>query len=315
MSRFENRATGGKGLYSTGLETVQVNVGLRCNQSCRHCHLEASPLRTESMDWPTMQRVIPVCRDSGCTLVDITGGAPELNPHLREFISALTGEQLQVQVRTNLTVLAEPGLESMPVFFRDHAVRITASLPCYTEENVRAQRGPLAYEKSIQALKRLNSLGYGTDPDLPLNLAYNPGGPFLPGEQSALEADYRRELRRRFGISFTSLITITNMPLGKFKFQLQQENGENGYLELLENTFNPMTIPALMCRSQLSIGWDGTLYDCDFNLALNRPVNHGSPDHVSRFNRESLASRRIVLGDHCFGCTAGHGSSCAGSIA
>jgi radical SAM/Cys-rich protein len=315
MSIFESRATGGEGLNSRGIDIIQVNIGLRCNQSCRHCHLDASPSRTEAMDWTLMQQVISVCRASGCTLVDITGGAPELNPHFREFVHALRGEHLQVQVRTNLTVLTEPGMDDMPEFFRDHAVRLTASLPCYTEENVRAQRGPLVYGKSIQALKQLNGLGYGTDADLPLNLVYNPGGPFLPGEQSALEVDYRRELQIRFGISFTRLLTITNMPLGKFRFLLLEENGEDSYLKLLENAFNPLTIPGLMCRNQLSIGWDGTLYDCDFNLALDKPVNHGSPDHISRFDRESLATRRIVLGDHCFGCTAGHGSSCAGSIA
>jgi radical SAM/Cys-rich protein len=219
-----------------------------------------------------------------------------------------------VQVRTNLTVLLEPGMEKMPKFYRRHKIQLVASLPCYLEENVCAQRGKGVYEKSITALKQLNTLGYGIDPDLPLNLVYNPGGPFLPPLQTSLEKDYRSELGRRFGITFTHLLTITNMPLGRFQMDLYQKGQENNYLDLLRKSFNPETLAGLMCRHQISVGWDGRLYDCDFNLALGLPVNHGAPDHIESFRVSDLNLRRIVTGEHCFGCTAGAGSSCRGAL-
>jgi radical SAM/Cys-rich protein len=205
-------------------------------------------------------------------------------------------------------------MEKIPEFFREHSVRLVASLPCYLEENVCAQRGNDVYEKSIMAIRQLNTLGYGNDPELPLSLVYNPGGPFLSPPQSALEEDYRRQLGERFGISFTHLLTITNMPLGRFRAHLSHMGQETNYLALLRNSFNPDTLPGLMCRHQISIGWDGTLYDCDFNLALGLPVNHGAPDHIKRFKLEDLTIRRIVTGEHCFGCTAGAGSSCGGAL-
>jgi radical SAM/Cys-rich protein len=296
------------------IETMQVNLGFRCNQRCVHCHLEASPERGEMMEWSTMEQVLEAARKACCQLVDLTGGAPEINPNFRRFAAALHEHGHQVQVRTNLTVLLEPGLEEMPEFFRDHQVRLVASLPCYLEENVRAQRGERVYEKSTAAIRRLNDLGYGTEPGLPLNLVYNPGGPFLPPPQPALEEDYRRELHGRFGITFTRLLTITNMPIGRFRTELGRSNMERNYLDLLQKSFNPETVGGLMCRHQLSVGWDGTLYDCDFNLALGLPVNHGAPDHVRGFEPEELWKRRIVTGEHCFGCTAGSGSSCAGAL-
>jgi radical SAM/Cys-rich protein len=246
--------------------------------------------------------------------VDLTGGAPELNPHFRRFVGALCHEGHTVQVRTNLTVLQEPGMEEMPEFFRENWVHLVASLPCYLKENVCAQRGERVYEKSIAAIRRLNALGYGFHPDLPLNLVYNPGGPFLPPPQSALEEDYRQELGNRFGITFTRLLTITNMPLGRFQIELDRKNQKQYYLQLLRRSFNPKTMDGLMCRYQISIGWDGTLYDCDFNMALRLPVNHGAPDHIRSFRREDLVKRRIVTGEHCFGCTAGAGSSCGGAL-
>jgi radical SAM/Cys-rich protein len=187
-------------------------------------------------------------------------------------------------------------------------------MPCYLEENVCAQRGKGVYEKSIEAIKRLNALGYGPNPDLPLSLVYNPGGPFLPPLQSALEGDYRRELGSCFGITFTRLLTITNMPLGRFRMQLHRQNQERNYIDLLRKSFNPKTVEGLMCRHQLSVGWEGTLYDCDFNLALRLPVDHGAPDHITSFDLIDLRKRRIVTGDHCFGCTAGSGSSCGGAL-
>jgi radical SAM/Cys-rich protein len=266
------------------------------------------------MEWPTMQLVLEVARSLGCQLIDLTGGAPELNHHFRRFVDALCKDGHAVQVRTNLTLLSEPQWREIPEFFRAHQVQLVASLPCYLEENVRAQRGKGVYEKGIEAIRRLNALGYGSEPNLPLNLVYNPGGPFLPPPQSALEDDYRRELRSRFGISFTHLFTITNMPLGRFRAELSRQNLEQDYLHLLRESFNQQTVAGLMCRHQISVGWDGTLYDCDFNLALGLPVNHGAPDHVQSFRPSALMKRRIVTGEHCFACTAGSGSSCGGAL-
>jgi radical SAM/Cys-rich protein len=266
------------------------------------------------MDWPTMERVLGAARLIHPGLVDITGGAPELNPNLRRFILALGEEGIPAQVRTNLTVLLEPGQEDTPAFFRANGVRLVASMPCYLSENVEAQRGEGVYDRSVEAIRLLNGLGYGVDADLPLNLVYNPGGPTLPAPQEQLEADYRRELGERFDIRFTNLLTITNMPIGRFRTQLKTENRLSEYVQLLREAFNPRTVEGVMCRTQLSVAWDGTLYDCDFNLALGMPVDHGAPDHIRDFSPEALASRRIVTGEHCFGCTAGCGSSCAGAL-
>ena len=316
MNDFEEKvkANTGDGLHSLNIDIFQVNLGLKCNQECRHCHLEASPRRQEMIDWPTMELVLEAAREARCRLVDLTGGAPELNPHFRRFLMALREKSFSVQVRTNLTVLLEPGWEDLPDLFRDQQVQLVASMPCYLEENVCSQRGTGVYEKSIAALQRLNALGYGREPELPLNLVYNPGGPFLPPSQPALEADYRRELGSRFGLSFNRLLTITNMPLGRFRGELRKDNQEKHYLRLLRESFNPQTVTGLMCRHQLSMGWDGTLYDCDFNLALYLPVNHGAPDHIRSFRAADLRSRRIVTGEHCFACTAGSGSSCGGAL-
>jgi radical SAM/Cys-rich protein len=316
MNDFEKQIsrTAREGLCCFEIEILQVNLGLKCNQKCHHCHLEASPQRPEMMDWATMERVQEAAKGIQCHLIDLTGGAPELNPYFRRFVTALRQVGHPVQVRTNLTVLQEAGIKDMPEFFQDHQIQLVASLPCYLEENVSAQRGKGAYEKSIAVIKRLNTLGYGSDPSLPLNLVYNPGGPFLPPPQTALEADYRRELKERFGISFTHLLTITNMPLGRFRTELLIQNQEGQYLRLLRESFNPFTVQGLMCRHQISVGWDGTLYDCDFNLALGLPVNHGAPNHIRSFSPADLRIRRIVTGDHCFACTAGAGSSCGGAL-
>jgi len=266
------------------------------------------------MSWEVMEQVLEMARKVGPTLLDITGGAPELNPSLRRFIVALRQEKFPVQVRTNLTVLLEEGMEDFPEFYRDYEVRLVASLPCYLKENVQKQRGDGVYDKSIEVIRRLNERGYGRDPRWPLLLVYNPGGAFLAGDQAGLEADYKRELWERFGIVFTNLITINNMPLGRFRQQLQEDGQEEDYLQLLQDFFNPQTLDALMCRHQISVGWDGTLYDCDFNLALGLAVDHGAPDHLSRFEREPIEQRQIVTGLHCFGCTAGCGSSCSGAL-
>ena len=303
----------GESLYSTGIDTLQVNLGYYCNQNCTHCHLECSPQRTEMMGWPVMEMVLSAAQSAQVKLVDVTGGAPELNPHFVRFIESLRDAGLSVQVRTNLTALTEPGNEELPAFFRDHGVRLAASLPCYTEENVSAQRGKGVYEKSIAAIKKLNAVGYGSDLKLPLDLVYNPLPPILPGPQSELESAYRERLADGFGVSFTRLLTITNVPIGRFGASLDR-SARHAYFELLNASFNPQAVDGLMCRHQISVAWDGTLYDCDFNIALGLTVGHGYPDHIGDFDAEKLARRRIVFGSHCFACTAGAGSSCGGAL-
>ncbi len=316
MNAFEKKIArhGHKGLLSQEIEILQVNIGLKCNQQCLHCHLEASPGRVEMMEWPVMELILKAADSSRCRLVDLTGGAPELNPLFRPFVKALRESNHNVQVRTNLTVLLEPGMQDLPDFFREYRVHLVASLPCYTEENVTLQRGGGVYEKSIEAIRRLNALGYGTQSSLALNLVYNPGGPFLPPPQLTLEEDYRHELHDRFGIAFTNLLTITNMALGRFRGELVRQDQAETYMRLLRKSFNQETLTGLMCRRQISVGWDGTLYDCDFNLALGLHINHGAPDSIHSFDPSYLWKRRIVTGEHCFACTAGAGSSCGGSI-
>jgi radical SAM/Cys-rich protein len=319
-----NRVTGNefdqKILESTGqplraekVSIVQVNVGLVCNQKCLHCHVAASPRRKEQMGWETMRLVLDVARQVNCSRLDVTGGAPEINPFFRRFVVSASQMDLPVQVRTNLTILTEPGYEDMPGFMKQHGVRLVASLPCYLEENVNQQRGEGVYKKSVAAIKTLNELGYGCDPELPLDLVYNPVGPHLPPDQESLEQDYRRELRARHGIEFTKLITITNMPIGRFMGDLKRQDKAESYKTLLRDSFNPATIDGLMCRHQINIDWDGYMYDCDFNLALKLKVNHGMPTHVRDF-APALHERQIETGSHCFGCTAGRGSSCGGVL-
>jgi radical SAM/Cys-rich protein len=303
-----------EGLYSEGIETLQVNVGLVCNQSCAHCHLGASPDQQEVMDWATMEKVLDLVREVRPALIDITGGAPELNPHLQSFIRSLIEEGCRVQVRSNLTALAGENGPELIRFFRKHGVRLVGSLPCYLEENVDAQRGSKAYAESVAVIRQLNKAGYGVKGGLQLDLVYNPGGAFLPGDQAQLEADYKRELKERFGISFTRLLTIVNMPIGRFRDVLDKRGRFDHYMNLLNESFNIDTVPGLMCRNQVSVRWDGTLYDCDFNLALDMVMNHGAPDHIDKWDLDAIARRRIVTGSHCFGCTAGAGSSCGGAI-
>jgi radical SAM/Cys-rich protein len=315
MNRFETSLGGNQGLQNIDIARVQVNLGLLCNQACKHCHVQAGPERTERMAWATMELVLKATARIGAPRVDLTGGAPEMHPDFRRFVETLRAADHPVQVRTNLTALLEPGMEDLPDFFRTHQVQLVASMPCYLEENVRAQRGAGVYEKSLEAMGRLNAVGYGRAPDLPLDLVYNPGGPFLPPEQAALEQDYRRVLADEHGVCFTRLLTITNMPIGRFLEGLRSAGEERRYAQLLHDAFNPATVDALMCRHQISIGWDGTLFDCDFNLSLNLAVNHGAPTRIQDFDTGALVGRRIVKDDHCFGCTAGHGSSCGGALA
>ncbi|MHC4778221.1 MAG: arsenosugar biosynthesis radical SAM (seleno)protein ArsS [Planctomycetota bacterium] len=316
MNEFERRVreVTGADLASHAIHTVQVNLGLRCNQCCAHCHLNASPARDEQMDRPTMEKVIELARAVGAEVMDLTGGAPELNRDFRRFVDAVVSEGISVQSRTNLSVLLEPGLGDLIPFLAERKVALVASMPCYLHENVCAQRGEGVYDKSIEAIRRLNEGGYGREGGLPLNLVYNPGGPVLPPDQNGLEADYRRELGDRFGLEFTKLLTITNMPIGRFRSVLEETNRIDEYSRVLRAAFNPETLENLMCRSQISVGWDGRLFDCDFNLALGWPVDHGAPDHVDQFDVQKLTRRRIVTEEHCFGCTAGAGSSCAGAL-
>ncbi len=304
----------GERLAGLSLETVQVNIGLRCDLACRHCHVESSPRRTEEMDWPTMKLVLRAAEEAGARTLDITGGAPEMNPHLRRLIGAAQKTGLRVMVRTNLTILLEDGYTDIPEFYREFKVYLVASLPCYLEENVDRQRGRHTYERSIEALQVLNRLGYGIDPHLPLDLVYNPLGPSLPPETDGLEEAYRRELDRRHGIRFTRLIAITNMPIGRFLHDLKREGKEGSYAELLLESFNPRTLPGLMCRHQVHVSWDGSLHDCDFNYALGMRTASGGPAHIRDLDPAWFARRRIRTGEHCFGCTAGRGSSCGGAL-
>lgn len=316
MNDFERSiaAVGEPELRSAAISVFQVNLGLRCNLACLHCHVSASPKRKEEMDWETMQLVMAAARRTQCSSFDLTGGAPELHPHFRRFVRALRVENAKVMVRTNLTALLEPGLETMPEFLRDQRVALVASLPCYLEENVDRQRGAHAHAGSITALRRLNELGYAVDPELPLDLVYNPAGPSLPPEHSGLEAAYRRELGERYGLRFSRLLTITNMPIGRFRQRLQAQGEMDAYVDLLKSSINTRTLAGLMCRHQVSVSWEGTLFDCDFNLALGMSVDHGAPNHIRDFDPSVHARRRVVTGDHCFGCTAGCGSSCGGSL-
>lgn len=310
----EIKKTTGSHLRNKDIETIQVNVGLMCNLYCSHCHLEASPSRMEKMSWPVMQKIIDAASTFKCTLVDITGGSPELNDNILEFIDILHKKGRQTQIRTNLIALFESENKEIPEFLREREVRLVGSLPCYLEENVDAQRGKKTYNRTIKAIKKLNELGYGKEPNLVLDLVHNPVSPSLPPNQSELENAYKSELDKIFGITFSKLLTITNMPIGRFQTYLQKNKKDIEYRELLRNSFNPATIDNLMCRNQVSIGWNGTLYDCDFNLALDLPIKYDARENIQGFDYKKLKGREIVTGEHCFGCTAGAGSSCGGAI-
>lgn len=262
-----------------------------------------------------MRQVLDAAGRARATTLDITGGAPEMHPHFRPFVEAARAMALHVIVRTNLTILLEPDYAKLPEFFRDNRVHLIASLPCYLEENVDHQRGRGVYRESIEAIRQLNALDYGVAGDLPLDLVYNPVGASLPPPQSALETDYRRELLVRFGIRFSRLLTLTNMPLGRFLHDLDRHRKGDAYVATLRDAFNPATLDGLMCRHQLHVGWDGTLHDCDFNFAVGLGVGAETPAHISQFDPATFRTRRVVTGNHCFGCTAGAGSSCGGTIA
>ena len=304
----------GSPLEVNSLDKIQVNVGLQCNHQCKHCHVEASPERTEMMDWEIMEQIVEIASTLDLKLIDITGGAPELNPLLCPFILALRTHDHPVQVRTNLTVLLEPRMRDLMEFYRSNEVKLVGSLPCCERKEVDSQRGEGVFEKSIEALLSLNQIGYGSLPQLMLDLVYNPEGPFLPPDQSQLENDYRSILNDKFGVVFNDLRTITNMPIGRFLKTLRQDDAESGYRKLLRDSFNRNTIDGLMCRYQICVDWTGTLYDCDFNLALRQAIQSPSIPTIDYFDSDEIGSRHIATGNHCFGCTAGSGSSCEGSI-
>jgi radical SAM/Cys-rich protein len=300
------------------ITTLQVNVGKVCNQACRHCHVEAGPNRTEAMDRPTAERVLALLDGPGgehVQTLDVTGGAPELNPQFRFLVEGATARGRSVIDRCNLTVLLEPGQEDTAAFLAAHRVRVVASLPCYGPENVDRQRGGGVFEKSIAALKRLNALGYGRGDGLVLDLVYNPLGPSLPPAQAGLEAAYKQRLAEDFGVVFDHLLTLANLPVKRFRQDLERDGRLEGYMDLLCGAFNPATVEGLMCRDLLSIGWDGRLHDCDFNQMLDMPLGEGPATIFEVDDLATLNGAPIATGDHCYGCTAGAGSSCGGALA
>ena len=344
INRFAERlALGGLQLRRSRPEILQINVGKLCNLTCVHCHVNAGPKRKEIMTRETVDRILDWLAETDIPTVDLTGGAPEMIPDFRYFIErvkTLTPSRHVID-RCNLTILLERGYEDLAGFLAKRKVEIIASMPCYSAANVDAQRGNGVFEGSIAALQLLNSLGYGKDPELALHLVYNPVGAFLPPSQDELESDYKRELQKHFGIVFNRLFTLSNLPIGRFAAYLRHNNELDKYMQLLIDAFNPATIGGLMCRNTISVGWRGEVYDCDFNqqlgmqwegtdgavrdpdVAARRPY-HGGSDHDESDNSkplflwdidpDSLEHREIMTGEHCFGCTAGAGSSCGGAI-
>jgi radical SAM/Cys-rich protein len=297
------------------LETLQVNLGYKCNQSCVHCHVNAGPSRTEMMSRETVEEVVNFLGSSRVATLDITGGAPELHPQFRELVARARGLGAHVIDRCNLTVLEQPGQDDLPDFLKQHEVEIIASLPCYTEDLVERQRGKGVYKASIRALQRLNALGYGRE--LALNLVYNPQGPTLPPAQAKLEADYRRILGEQHGIVFTRLYTLANMPIQRFGSMLVSKGKFGAYMELLHAAHREENLASVMCRALVSVDWQGYVYDCDFNQMLGLPlvVDARRRVRLTDLLARELAGNPIAVRDHCFGCTAGQGSSCGGALA
>jgi radical SAM/Cys-rich protein len=306
-------------LRHTKTEVLQINVGKLCNLTCVHCHVNAGPKRKEIMSRATIDRLIDWLAKTDIPTVDLTGGAPEMIPdfkYLVERLKLLTPPRHIID-RCNLTILLEPGYADFAQFLARHSIEIIASMPCYSAENVNAQRGNGVFDASIKALQLLNSLGYGHQPDLPLHLVYNPNGAFLPGPQEELEADYKRELKEHFGIVFNKLYTITNLPIARFASYLKNNNLLADYMALLNDAFNPATVDGLMCRNTINVSWQGEVFDCDFNqmLKMQWSRNGGSDGlHLWDVDPATVENRDILTGDHCFGCTAGAGSSCGGAL-
>ena len=304
-------------LRHTKTEVFQINVGKLCNLTCIHCHVNAGPKRKEIMTRATIDQVIDWLAKTEIPIVDITGGAPEMIPDFKYLVEQLKASTPPRHIidRCNLTILLEPGYEDYAQFLAEHEIEIIASMPCYSAENVNEQRGEGVFDASIKALQLLNSLGYGIQEELPLHLVYNPNGAFLPGPQGELEADYKRELRQHFGIIFNKLYTITNLPIARFASYLKNNNLLGDYMALLNDAFNPATVEGLMCRNTINVSWQGEVFDCDFNQMLKMQWRDGGRDlHLWDIDPAQVENRNILTGDHCFGCTAGAGSSCGGAL-
>lgn len=303
-------------LQASGIQIMQLNLGKMCNQTCKHCHVDAGPDRKEMMSRSTMQLCLDILKNSDIDVVDLTGGAPELNPDFRWLVEQIKKLGKHVMVRCNLTIiLANKRFHDMPDFFKQHQVEVVSSLPGFTQDRTDRQRGDGVFEDSIKALQMLNQVGYGQEGSgLILNLVYNPAGAFLPPSQLALEKEYKMELASRYGIVFNQLFAITNMPISRYLDYLLSSGNYSRYMDKLISAFNPVSVQNLMCRNTLSVGWDGYLYDCDFNQMLDLKVSTPNSQHISDFDFELLKNRNIVVKQHCFGCTAGEGSSCGGSL-
>ncbi|MDQ3633608.1 MAG: arsenosugar biosynthesis radical SAM protein ArsS [Acidobacteriota bacterium] len=302
-------------LRTTNVEILQVNVGKLCNQACKHCHVDASPTRTEIMQRETIDACLDVLRKYKIPTLDITGGAPELIPDFRYFVTEARKTGAKIMVRHNLTVMFEDGFDDLPEFFAENECEVVCSLPYFMQQQTDAQRGEGVFDKSVEALKKLNAVGYGIEEsDLILNLVYNPVGAFLPPEQIAIEADFKRELKQRYDIVFNNLYTITNMPIARYLDWLRRSRNEKSYMQKLVNSFNPSTVEGLMCRNTLSVDWLGNLFDCDFNQMLDMPVSDKVGQTIQDFSPDPFFNRKIMTNSHCFGCTAGSGSSCGGTV-
>ena len=300
-------------IFRGEIDCLQVNLGYTCNLSCTHCHVNAGPNRKEQMGLQTIERILEVVRRKKIKTLDLTGGAPEMNPHFSYLVEQATSLGVEVIDRCNLTILLEPGFEWLSSFLADNGVTVVASLPCYSEANVAEQRGKGVFETSISALKKLNQLGYGKG-QLALNLVYNPNGAFLPPPQQQLEQDYKKELWQNHGIAFDSLYTITNMPISRFGAVLHARGALDDYMALLRDNFDLNNLNALMCKNTISVDWQGYLYDCDFNQMLGLPVADKARAHIDGLLEVDLAGFPIVTGEHCYGCAAGQGSSCGGAL-
>ncbi|PWL27865.1 arsenosugar biosynthesis radical SAM (seleno)protein ArsS [uncultured Roseivirga sp.] len=306
---------GMKNLKPVGIDIFQVNVGKMCNQVCKHCHVDAGPDRKEIMTRDTMQQILDAMDGMPVKTVDLTGGAPEMNPDFRWFVEELSKKGAEIIVRCNLTIiLANPKYHDLPDFFKKHKVNVVSSLPSFTARRTDAQRGDGVFNKSIEALKMLNAVGYGKEgTGLQLDLVYNPSGAYLPDDQSILESEFKGRLKDGFDIDFNNLYSITNLPVSRFLDYLLNSGNYEDYMSELANAFNPIAAEGVMCRNMVSIGWDGYLYDCDFNQMLDLKLNHGAPNHIKDFDWHKVLNREIIINQHCFGCTAGAGSSCGGA--
>ncbi|HWQ79328.1 MAG TPA: arsenosugar biosynthesis radical SAM (seleno)protein ArsS [Anaerovoracaceae bacterium] len=294
-------------------EIMQVNIGKQCNLACKHCHIDAGADRTEMMSRDIMEACLNVFTNNQFKILDITGGAPEMNPHFQWFVEKAAELGIHTIVRTNLAILNEEGFRHLPAFYARKKIELVASLPYYMEKDVDRQRGNGVFKACISVLQGLNGLGYGKDPDLVLNLVYNPGGAFLPPNQESLAVEYRKKLSDLYGISFNNLYAITNNPIGRFGDFLDRSDNLSGYMNRLVSAFNPTAVENMMCRNQISVDWDGTIYDCDFNLAVGLKAD--VPCRIQDLGEAAVSERKIAFGNHCYACTAGAGSSCGGTTA